>query len=209
MSISHTFCGNAAIKSRRDPRRTITSLSTLHTSLYTRKVIVMKNIVLIGLSGSGKSTFGKRLAARYQMPLVDMDAEIVKKAGRSISDIFATDGEKTFRDMETACAKECGKLSGVIISTGGGVVLREENMAALKENGLVLFMDRAPQEILGEDLSDRPLVADDQQKIYRLREQRYDLYCKYADAVVQNRREKDDTEAAVVEAVEKLLHGAE
>ena len=169
----------------------------------------MKNIVLIGLSGSGKSTFGKRLAARYQMPLVDMDAEIVKKAGRSISDIFATDGEKTFRDMETACAKECGKLSGVIISTGGGVVLREENMAALKENGLVLFMDRAPQEILGEDLSARPLVADDQQKIYRLREQRYDLYCKYADAVVQNRRAKDDTEAAVVEAVEKLLHGAE
>ena len=84
----------------------------------------MKNIVLIGLSGSGKSTFGKRLAARYQMPLVDMDAEIVKKTGRSISNIFATDGEEAFRDMETECARECGRLSGVIISTGGGVVLR-------------------------------------------------------------------------------------
>ncbi len=164
----------------------------------------MKNIVLIGLSGSGKTAFGKRLAARYGMPLVDMDAEIVKKEGRSISDIFASDGEKAFRDMETAVAKECGALSGTIISTGGGVVLREENMTALKENGLVIFMDRAPEEILGEDLSDRPLVADDQRKIYRLREQRYDLYRKYADATVHNRREKDDTEAAVVEAVEKL-----
>lgn len=166
-----------------------------------------KNIVLIGLSGSGKTAFGKRLAARYEMPLIDMDAEIVKKAGRSISEIFASDGEQAFRDMETECAKACGQLSGTIISTGGGVVLREENMAALKENGWVIFMDRAPQEILGEDLSDRPLVADDQRKIYRLREQRYDLYCKYADVTVHNRREKADTEAAVVEAVEKLLHG--
>jgi shikimate kinase len=165
----------------------------------------MKNIVLIGLSGSGKTTFGKRLSDRYRMPLVDTDAEIVKKTGRTISDIFAADGETAFRDMETEMARECGRLSGTIISTGGGIVLREENMQALKQNGLVLFLDRKPQDIIGEDLSDRPLVADDQQKIYRLREQRYDLYCKYADAVVQNCVEKDDTEAAIVAAIEKLL----
>ena len=66
--------------------------------------------------------------------------------------------------METECARECGKLTGTVISTGGGVILREENMQALKRNGLVIFMDRKPEEILGEDLSDRPLVADDRQK---------------------------------------------
>ena len=164
-----------------------------------------KNIVLIGLSGSGKTVFSKRLAARYGLPLVDMDSEIVKKAGKSINEIFAEQGEAAFRRMETECARECGKLTGTVISTGGGVILREENMQALKRNGLVIFMDRKPEEILGEDLSDRPLVADDRQKIYRLREQRYPLYVRYADAIVHNCKAKEDTEAALVAALEKLL----
>ncbi len=166
---------------------------------------ITKNIVLIGLSGSGKTAFSKRLSAKYGLPVVDMDSEIVKKAGKSINEIFAEEGEETFRQMETECARACGKLTGTIISTGGGVVLREENMAALKQNGLVVFMDRLPEDIVGEDLSDRPLVADDQQKIYRLREQRYPLYIRYADTVVHNCKAKEDTEAAIVAAVEKLL----
>ncbi|HIT79684.1 MAG TPA: shikimate kinase [Candidatus Faecivivens stercorigallinarum] len=164
-----------------------------------------KNIVLIGLSGSGKTAFSKRLAARYGLPLVDMDSEIVKKAGKSINEIFAEQGEEAFRQMETECARTCGKLTGTIISTGGGVILREENMQALKQNGLVIFMDRLPEDILGEDLSDRPLVADDQRKIYRQREQRYPLYVRYADAIVRNCKAKEDTEAALVDALEKLL----
>ena len=134
-----------------------------------------------------------------------MDSEIVKKAGKSINEIFAEQGEAAFRRMETECARECGKLTGTVISTGGGVILREENMQALKRNGLVIFMDRKPEEILGEDLSDRPLVADDRQKIYRLREQRYPLYVRYADAIVHNCKAKEDTEAALVAALEKLL----
>ena len=166
---------------------------------------ITKNIVLIGLSGSGKTAFSKRLAARYGLRLVDMDSEIVKKAGKSINEIFAEQGEAAFRRMETECALECGKLTGTVISTGGGVILREENMQALKRNGLVIFMDRKPEEILGEDLSDRPLVADDRQKIYRLREQRYPLYVRYADAIVHNCKAKEDTEAALVAALEKLL----
>ena len=62
--------------------------------------MLTKHIVLIGLSGSGKTAFSKRLAARYGLTLIDMDSEIVKKAGRSIAEIFASDGEKAFRDME-------------------------------------------------------------------------------------------------------------
>ncbi|HIT93996.1 MAG TPA: AAA family ATPase, partial [Candidatus Faecivivens stercoripullorum] len=102
---------------------------------------ITKNIVLIGLSGSGKTAFSKRLSERYGLPVVDMDSEIVKKAGKSINDIFAEQGEEAFRQMETECARECGKLTGTIISTGGGVVLREANMLALKRNGLVIFLD--------------------------------------------------------------------
>ena len=159
---------------------------------------ITKNIVLIGLSGSGKTAFSKRLSERYGLPVVDMDSEIVKKAGKSINDIFAEQGEEAFRQMETECARECGKLTGTIISTGGGVVLREANMLALKRNGLVIFLDRLPEDILGEDLSDN-------KKIYRLREQRYPLYIRYADTVVRNCKAKEDTEAAIVAALEKLI----
>ena len=163
------------------------------------------NIVLIGLSGCGKTTFAKRLGARYRMPVFDMDKEIVRQAGKSVAEIFAEEGEQGFRDRETAVAKAAGQLEGTIISTGGGVVLREENMEALKANAVVVFLDRAPEEILGEDLSDRPLVADDRRKIYRLREERLPLYTRYADRVVRNRKSKEGTEAALAEALDGLI----
>lgn len=146
-----------------------------------------RNIVLIGLSGCGKSTFAPLLAGALQMDCVDMDAEIVKEAGMPISEIFASQGEKAFRDMETETARRCAAMDGVIISTGGGVILRPENMEALSKTGLVVFLDRSPDDIVGEDLSDRPLVAADQQKIYRLYEQRIGLYRQYGEITVQNR----------------------
>ena len=86
----------------------------------------MKNLVLIGLSGCGKSTFGRKLAKRLRLPLLDTDVMIEKKTGRSIPDIFAADGESGFRDIESACAREAAAVQGAVISTGGGMILREE-----------------------------------------------------------------------------------
>lgn len=146
-----------------------------------------RNIVLIGLSGCGKSTFAPILAEALHMDCIDMDAEIVKEAGVPISEIFASKGEKAFRDMESEVARHCAAMDGVIISTGGGVILRPENMEALSETGLVVFLDRSPNDIVGEDLSDRPLVAADQQKIYRLYAERIDLYRRYGEITVQNK----------------------
>lgn len=146
-----------------------------------------RNIVLIGLSGCGKSTFAPILAEALHMDCIDMDAEIVKEAGVPISEIFASKGEKAFRDMESEVARRCAAMDGVIISTGGGVILRPENMEALSETGLVVFLDRSPDDIVGEDLSDRPLVAADQQKIYRLYAERIDLYRRYGEITVQNK----------------------
>ena len=85
----------------------------------------MKNLVLIGLSGCGKSTMGKRLARKLRMPLLDTDTMIEKNSGRTIPDIFARDGEEGFRTMESACAREAAAYDGAVISTGGGMNLRE------------------------------------------------------------------------------------
>ena len=159
----------------------------------------MKNIVLIGLSGCGKTTMAPLIAEALGMDVVDMDEEIVRTAGCSIAEIFASQGEQVFRDMETDCARRCGALTGTVISTGGGVVLREENMNALSQNGLVVFLDRSPREIAGEDLSDRPLVAEDVSRLYTLYEQRLPLYRRWAAVTVVN-------SGPVIQVAEQLIH---
>ena len=143
-----------------------------------------KNIVLIGLPGCGKTTVGALLARAMQRTLVDTDEMIVKKEGRSVPEIFAEEGEPYFRAAETACAKEAAQMTDAIIATGGGMVLNPENMAALKKNGVVYFLDRSAQEIAKSvDVSGRPLLKDDREKIFRLQKEREKLYRKYADAV--------------------------
>ncbi len=147
----------------------------------------MKNLVLIGLSGCGKSTFGRRLAKRLRLPLLDTDVMIEKKTGRTIPDIFAADGESGFRDIESSCAREAAAVQGAVISTGGGMILREENMKELSKNGLVVFIDRHPSHILrSTTLKDRPLVQDDRDKLFRLYAARLALYRRHADVTIPN-----------------------
>ena len=145
-----------------------------------------RNIVLIGMPGCGKSAVGRELAALLHMVLVDTDQMVEQVDGRTIADIFAQEGEPAFRDKETEAAKRAAAMSGVIIATGGGMILREENMQALRTSGVVFFRDRPLGDILGEDLSDRPLLSADKQRIYDLYEQRIGLYRKYADYVISN-----------------------
>ena len=147
----------------------------------------MKNLVLIGLSGCGKSTIGRRLARRLHMPLLDTDTMIVEREKRAIPDIFASEGESGFRDIESTCAREAAARNGVIISTGGGMILRRENMEALSRNGLVVFIDRHPSHILrSTSLGDRPLVQNDREKLFRLYAARIALYRQYAHVTIPN-----------------------
>lgn len=147
----------------------------------------MKNLVLIGLSGCGKTTFGKRLARRLRLPLIDTDVMIEKKTGRTIPDIFAEEGENGFRDIESVCAKEAAARDGAVISTGGGMVLREENMKTLSQGGLVVFIDRHPSHILrSTSLDDRPLVQNDRDRLFRLYAERLAFYRRHADVVIPN-----------------------
>lgn len=140
----------------------------------------MKNLVLIGMPGSGKTKLSKLLAVRLGLTAVDTDQMVAERAGRPIPEIFAESGEQAFRDLETAAVREVAALHGAVIATGGGVILRPENMVALRATGVVFFRDRSPAAIVGEDHSGRPLIGGDSERVYRLYRERLPLYQKYA-----------------------------
>lgn len=141
------------------------------------------NIVLIGMPGSGKSSFGKKLAKKLNKRFVDLDGEIAKQAGKSIPAIFAQDGEPAFRAMETQAAMDFGKQKGLVIATGGGVLLDPRNIPALKQNGKMIFIDRALGSLA---TTGRPLSAN-QMALQEMERLRRPLYEKYQDATVVNR----------------------
>ncbi len=149
----------------------------------------MKNIVLIGMPGCGKSTIGRLVNSETGLRFIDLDDYIVKSNHMSIEEMF-NQGEEFFRDKETEAVKEISRDSGVIISTGGGVIKREENMERLKNNGVIIFVDRSPEKII-ETLDDsvRPLLKDGVKRIFDLYKERYELYKKYSDIVIFNNEE--------------------
>ena len=162
------------------------------------------NLVLIGMPGSGKSTVGQMLAQKCGAVFVDLDTVIEETAGKSIPHIFAEDGELAFRDLEQKCAQEASRRSGQVIATGGGIILREANMKALSENGVIVFLDRPVADILGENLSGRPLLADDVTRIYRLYEDRIGLYRRYSQIAVENRTTPEDAAKIILDEVRRM-----
>ena len=157
----------------------------------------MKNIVLIGIPGCGKTTFGKRLARRLSLSFYDADEVLEQREQRTIKNFFA-ESEDAFRSAETRTLAYLSELEGVIIATGGGAVKRAENMELLKRKGVVVFIDRKPEQILGNIEGDaRPLLAADKQRIFKLYEERIDLYRKYADKIITNSGDFGRTLAAL------------
>lgn len=111
--------------------------------------LLYMNAALIGYRGCGKTTVGRKLADRLWRKFVDIDDLIVQKAGKSIKDIFAQDGEEHFRQIESQVLAEAIKLEDHVIGLGGGTVMREQNRRLLKEAGVKTFYLRCdPQELL-------------------------------------------------------------
>ncbi len=142
-----------------------------------------QNIVLIGMPSCGKTSIGKKLAKKLDMDFVDLDAEIVKTAGKKIPQIFEESGEAAFRQMETAVAIETAKRNHTVISCGGGIVKNEINMHALKLNGFVVYIDRRTDKLISG--GNRPL-SKDAAAIKKLKQEREPLYKKYSDVTVEN-----------------------
>ena len=120
-------------------------------------------IGLIGLPGSGKSTVGRQLARRLQLPFYDSDRVIEERLGCSIKDFFAREGEERFRDIEASVIDELSQNSDAVLSTGGGAVLRSENRLNLRSRGQVIYLKSAPEELARRLKHDnhRPLLQVD------------------------------------------------
>ena len=157
-----------------------------------------RNIVLIGMPSSGKTTIGKALAARMGKRFADTDELIVGTTGKSIPEIFEKEGEKVFREIEKKVICDIAVNDGTVIATGGGVILDEKNVLALKRNGVIVYLDRKIDNLIATD--SRPLSSnvDDLKKLYAKRKP---LYEKYAEITIDD----NDDVATVVRRAEEVL----
>ena len=167
-------------------------IETIHGTLRRQ----MENIILIGMPGCGKTTVGTALAEKLGRRFVDADAELVEHAGRSIPDIFASDGEAGFRKLETEVLSCLGKQSGLVIATGGGCVTKPENYPLLHQNGTIFWLHRdlAKLPTDGRPLSQANKLTD----MYRIRKP---LYEAFSDFQIDNNAAPD---AAIPQILEVL-----
>lgn len=143
------------------------------------------NIVLIGMSGCGKTTIGQLLAERLGMIFLDTDKMVEDMEGMSISRLFSVKGEGYFRLKETQVCRTASIYKDAVIATGGGVVLSRENMSLLKESGVIVYIERDIEEILRADAQSRPLFTSPE-RVRRIYNERKRLYDGYADILLKN-----------------------
>ena len=158
----------------------------------------MKNIVLIGMPGTGKSVVGQALASRLGYEFVDVDDLIVERAGKTLPEILRQDEGQVGCDLNR---------QHTVIATGGSMVLYPEAMAHLKQDSVVVWL-QTPftqiQERMPADLYDRGIAAPKGESLREIYEDRRDLYAKYADLIVASRDGEDDT-AHLVEEVMRTV----
>ncbi|NLT15488.1 MAG: shikimate kinase [Clostridiales bacterium] len=154
-----------------------------------------KNIILLGMPGSGKSTTSQELARLTGREFIDTDEQIIKKAGKSIPEIFSDSGEEAFRQIETEVLREASKKSGCVIATGGGIVKRPENLRLIRQNGFCVFLDR---DIASLPTDGRPLSR--QTGVKALAKERLPLYNSWCDLKV-NVNGVYETVTAIMKAI--------
>lgn len=164
----------------------------------------MKNIILIGFMGSGKTSIGVRLSREIDLKFCDTDYVIEKNSKMTISQIFETQGEEYFRDLETETIKGfLSTLKDTVLSTGGGLPMRECNQKVLKELGLVVYLKASPSEIYHrlEHDTTRPLLQGDnpKDKIHKLMKIREPLYVQAAHVIIDT---DDKTFDMIIEEIQ-------
>ena len=167
-----------------------------------------KNVYLIGMMGTGKSTIGKQVASELSLDFYDSDLEIEKKSGKSVSEIFATDGEPKFRKLEENFIENGHPDSDSIVSCGGGLCVISGMLESLKAKGTVICLWAIPEVIFERIKNDRgrPLlqVEEPKKEIQRIIDQRKDYYLQ-ADLVIDcNELSIEEVSQRVIRAVNDL-----
>ena len=157
-----------------------------------------RNIVLIGMPTSGKTTIGQILSRRLKRVHIDTDDFVKKIIRMPIKKYFKLYGEEKFRDKEELVISEIAKLNSKVISTGGGAILREANIKKLKMNSIIIFIDRAKDNLYLS--STRPLL-NSREDIDRLYNERIELYRKYADIIIENNSDFKETLERIIEVL--------
>ena len=153
----------------------------------------MKNIVLIGMPSSGKTSIGKEISIISGRKFIDTDEIVEERSGKTIPEIFEEQGEKGFRILEREAVREASEKSDAVIACGGGAVLDEENIKNLKRNGIIVFIERETEQLSTEG---RPLSSS-RERIKEMEKERMPLYKKYADYAIKN----DTTPVAAAETI--------
>ncbi len=166
--------------------------------IYNEYIKSKRNIVFIGMPGSGKSTISNKLAGVLHKKFIDTDEEIKKIIGMEISDYINQFGENKFRDIEEFIIKNLSIRQGIIIATGGGSILRKINIDRLKRNGSIYFINRSLNNL--KISKSRPLSSnyDDLKKRYM---ERYELYQKYKDIEIDGDLELNDKIKLILEEI--------
>lgn len=171
--------------------------SSIH-EIYQKLNSQMQNIILVGMPGCGKSTIGIALSKLLGRSFVDADEFLVENVRRSIPDIFAQDGEDTFRRLETESLAELGKRSGQVIATGGGCVTRRENYPLLHQNGTIVWLQRPIEQLPtdGRPLSQKTNLT----AMYRTRAPMYEAF---SDCIVRNDSDAVSVARKIMEAIQQ------
>ena len=140
----------------------------------------MRNIVLIGMPGAGKTTTGKRLARLLGRPFVDIDDEIALRCGKTAAQIIEQQGEDAFRQIESEVTGDICSRSGLVVACGGGVVTRPENRDLLRQNGIVVMVNRPLAELSSKG---RPMSMA--KGVEQLAAERMDAYRSWSDVRIE------------------------
>ena len=156
----------------------------------------MKNIVLIGFMATGKTVIGRKLAGLLKREFVDTDAAIEKLTGKSVSQIFAAEGEARFRLEEEHLVQKLSSRDNLVIATGGGLVLNPENLRLLKKNGVLIALTASPEVIHArvKRNKNRPLLAEGDllSRIKELMQQRKHAYAAAEITIDTGKHSLDD-----------------
>ena len=167
------------------------------------------NLYLVGMMGSGKSSVGRPLAEALGYRFLDADSSVEQVAGRSIAEIFASEGESGFRDLESAVLNQIASWHSLVVATGGGAVTRKPNWGHMQQ-GIVIWLD-APEELLLErlaaDPTPRPLMesADRAARLASLLAERRPLYSQADIQILQDGRSPERVAEQILERLPSIL----